>query len=83
MTIYDLSSILFFAVPALVAVFFLTSLILFIIAKVKNKKAPGTYSARQVTTRLVLLIISAALLGILVAMTIGIIALLGMIMVSM
>ncbi len=67
-----LESLLFFAIPAAVFIFFVVCLICFLLAKRKNKLHPDTYSAAQISTRKVLLIISATMLGMMLAMIISI-----------
>lgn len=73
-----LSSVLFFLIPLLFLGFFVTSLIMYLVAVSKNKKTPDTYSKTQVKTLKVLLIVSSVILGVLLAVIISLIALLYM-----
>ena len=62
---------LFFAIPLAAAVFFLVSLILYLSAKVKNRRAPGSVDASVVKKRrnrtIVSGIIAAVLVGAMLA----------------
>jgi len=55
---------LYYLIPISALVFFAVSLILYIKARRKNKRIPGSYSASQLKTRLILLIVSAVIFGI-------------------
>ena len=57
-------------------VFFICSLVAYISAKKKNETAPGTYTPEQITTRKILLIVSSVILGVIVAIVVGFMALL-------
>ncbi len=74
----NLLSYIFYLIPLAFFVFFAVSLILFLTAKAKNKKAPGTYTKSQIQTRKIMLIISAVIAGVLLAVIISLIALLYM-----
>lgn len=76
--LYYITAALYFAIPTAALVFFIVSLILFITAKRKNKRAPGTYSEGQVRTRKICLILSAVIVGIMAAVIIGFMCLLFM-----
>jgi len=73
-----LLSVLFFALPVASVVFFLVSLVAYLRARSANRRQSGTYSAAQLKTRLVLLVVSAIVAGVLVACVVGIVALLYM-----
>lgn len=70
--------IIFYGIPVAALVFFVVSLCRFISAKSKNKKEPGAFSAEEMKTRKMLLIISALIVGVLVAVVIAFIAVLSM-----
>lgn len=72
----SLLSSLFFLIPVAFFVFFIVSLILFLVAKSKNKKSPGTFSASQIKTRKILLIVSGSIAGILLAVIVALAVLL-------
>lgn len=74
----NLLSYIFFLIPLAFFVFFSVSLILFLVAKTKNKKAPDTYSKAQIKTRKILLIISGVIAGILLAVITALVLLLYM-----
>ncbi|MBQ2944318.1 MAG: hypothetical protein IJD93_06500 [Ruminococcus sp.] len=74
----NLLSYIFFLIPLAFFVFFAVSLILFLVAKAKNKKAPDTYSKAQIKTRKILLIISGVIAGILLAVITALVLLLYM-----
>ena len=73
--IYD---ILFSVIPVGVLAFFIVSLFRYLSAKRQNKQAPDTFSPEDIRRRLILLIVSAVILGVMVAVVIGFIALLFM-----
>lgn len=75
MTSYILSA-LFGLTPIASLVFFICSLAAFIIAKKKNKTEPDTYTPEQIKTRKILLIVSSVILGFIVAVIVGFIAIL-------
>ncbi len=60
---YYLSYLLMLLLPTAIITFFIVSLVLFLTAKLKNKKTPSFYSEEQVKTRRICLIISSVLLG--------------------
>jgi len=70
--------ILFYAIPAGVLAFFIISLARYLTAKHKNKQVPNSYSPEDIRRRLIMLIVSSIMLGVLVAVIIGIIALMFM-----
>ena len=63
---YILTYLFFFLLPIAIIAFFVTSLVLYIIAKNRNKKTPGSYNDVQMQTRKLCLIFSSILLGLLV-----------------
>lgn len=65
-----------FGLPTAAEAFLVVSIIRFILAKVKNKRVPNTYTDKQIKTRLILLIVSAAIYLTLIAVIIGFILLL-------
>lgn len=73
--LYD---ILFFAIPLAILGFFAVSLIRYLSARKQERELPGSIPPQDMKTRKVLLIISAVIAGALVAMVIGLIALLYM-----
>lgn len=66
---------IFYAMPIVVAAFFVVSLILFLSAKGKNRKQPGTVPSEEIKWKKLLLIISAVTLLIYLAIAIGLILL--------
>ena len=68
-------NILFVGIPGGVLAFFIVSLFRYQIAKRQNKQAPDTYSPEDIRRRLILLIVSAVILGVMLAVVIGFIAL--------
>lgn len=73
--IYD---ILFSVIPAGALVFFGISLVRYLDAKRQNKQAPDTFSPEDIRRRLISLIVSSVILGVLAAVVIGFIALMFM-----
>lgn len=73
-----LISILYYLIPVAAIAFFLGSLIAYLIAKNKNKRAPGTYSDAQIKSRKICLIVSGVIAGILLAVVLAFIGLLMM-----
>ena len=51
------------SIPVTTVAFFIVSLVLFCLAKSKNKKHPGSFSKEQVKLRLILLIVSSAIIA--------------------
>ena len=64
-----------FGLPIAAEAFLVVSIIRFILAKVKNKRVPNSYTDKQIKTRLILLIVSAAIYLTLIAVIIGFILL--------
>ncbi len=62
---------LFFALPVAVPVFLIVSICMYVYAKRANKKQPGTFSPEQLRTRRIVMIIAAAVSGVLLAVAIG------------
>ncbi len=73
-----LSALLYFLIPLAALVFFVVSLILYCMARAQNKRFPGSVRPDTLKTRLTLLIVSSVILGVLVLVTVGLIALLFM-----
>jgi hypothetical protein len=73
--IYDL---LFFAVPVGILVFFAISLCRYLSARKQEREIPGSVEAQDLKNRKALLIVSAVMAGVLLAVTIGLIVLLYM-----
>lgn len=71
-------NLLFSAIPVGVLVFFCISQFRYQSAKQQNKRAPDTYSPEDIRQRLILLIVSSVILGVMVAVIIGFIALMFM-----
>ena len=76
---YVLTSLMFTLLPVAITAFFAVSVILWCIAKIGNKKSPQKYSAEQMKTRKICLIVSSILFGVLV---IGIISLVSLFMMA-
>ncbi len=60
---YYLSYLLLVLLPVSIIAFFVTSLVLYCLAKSRNKKTPGRYNDVQMQTRKLCLIFSSVLLG--------------------
>ncbi len=73
--IYDF---LFFAIPIAAILFFGISLYRYCSAKFMNKKIPGTFPPAEIKNRKILLIVSSVIMGVLLLIVIGFIALLFM-----
>ncbi len=72
------TALLFYAVPLAALVFFVVSLVRFIIAKNKYKRFPESFDERNLSKLRMLLIISSVIIGVLLAIVIGFAALLTM-----
>ena len=70
--------IIFFGLPAIMLVLFAVGLILYLTAKHRNKRSPGTYTDRQLKMRLTFLIVSGSIAGCMLIVVISLIALLFM-----
>ena len=68
---YDILSLLYYAIPAGALIFFIVSIVRYIFAKSKNKKAPGTYNESQMKNLKKLLKISSLIAGVLAGVIIG------------
>ncbi len=68
--------ILYFAVPILALIFFGVALALYLTARYKNKKIPGSVSAASMKNRKLWLIVSAVVLGVLLLVVLGFMGLL-------
>ena len=75
--------ILYYLIPAASLAFFAVSLILYLFAKYKNGRAPGTYSDRQMTVRRLCLIVSAVIFAVMAAAVIAVMALVAMVLAYM
>ena len=73
-----LLSYIFFLIPIAFFAFFAVSLIMFLVAKSKNKKVPGTYTESQIKGRKIMLVISAVIAGVLLAVIVALTILLYM-----
>ena len=73
--LYD---VIFFAVPAILLVFFAISLYRYISAKRENEETPDTFSAEEIKKRKIILIVASIIAATLVAIVIGFIAMLFM-----
>ena len=71
-----LMSTIFFAVPILALIFFISCLTGYLHAKYVNKHRPGTYNERQMKNKMTLLVIASVIAGMLLAVVIGLIVLL-------
>ena len=71
-------SVLYYLIPVAALAFFAVSLISFLAAKRKNKRAPDTYSPEQMKMKKICLVISSVILGMLAIVVIGFIVLLMM-----
>ncbi len=65
-----------FGLPIAAEAFLAVSIFRFVSAKVKNKRVPNSYTDKQIKTRLILLIVSAAIFLTLIAVIIGFVLLL-------
>lgn len=68
--------LLFYAMPMVVILFFVFSLVCFISAKRKNKKQPGSVRPEEIKWRKTLLIVASVVMAVFLAVVIGLIALL-------
>lgn len=66
---------LFFVIPIIVTVLFVISLVMFITAKVKEKKVPGTYYPETIKARLIFLIVMSAIVVVVIGTILGFMAL--------
>lgn len=69
---------LYFAIPVAAILFFIVSLCLFLSARKQNKQQPGSVSAQTLKKRMIMLIVSSVIAGVLAAIVIAFIALLYM-----
>lgn len=67
-----------YSIPIGIIVWFIISLILFISAKRQSKANPDTFPKSSLITPMVMLIVSSVLLGLMVLVVVGFIALLSM-----
>lgn len=71
-----ISYILGILIPLSLPILFGVSLFMYCYAKRKNKKAPGTYTDGQINGRLIFLIVTSILFGMLLMLLIGFVILL-------
>ena len=69
---------LYYLIPAAAILFFIISLIVYLSAVRKNKRTPGIYTAGQMKVRLICLIVSSVIAGILAFVVLGFMVLLFM-----
>ncbi len=74
----NLTSLIFYIIPILAVISSITSLIMYLIAKSKNKKTPNSFTDSQIYARKIWFISSAVVLGVMVTIIGGICALLFM-----
>lgn len=60
---FDLIEFLYYFIPAASLIFFAVSLIRYLTAKRKNKRAPGSFSDAQISARRICLIVSSIIAG--------------------
>lgn len=63
---YQIFQLLFLLLPIAVVSFFAVSLVRYCIARSKNKKSPDFYSAKEMHKRMLMLVFSSIILGIIV-----------------
>ena len=71
-----LAAFIFFGIPMAAEIFFTGCLVSFIIAKIRNKRDPGSYNEEEMKNRRNLLIISSTIFGFLATVMIVLMALL-------
>ena len=62
---------LIYGLPVAAIVFFVVSLVMFLRARRANRHVPETYSKQQMTARLVCLIVSSCIAGMMLLMVVG------------
>ena len=70
-----LSAASFFAIPIVLLALLGVSIYRYVYAKRKNKKAPDTFSAKEIRIRKLILIVVSAVFGVFAAIVIGFVAL--------
>jgi asparagine N-glycosylation enzyme membrane subunit Stt3 len=75
---FYLLQFLTYALPVAAVVLFVVSLVRYIRARRANRRAPDTYNKRQMTDRLVWLIVTGVITGVMVLMILGFVMLLMM-----
>lgn len=70
-----LGELVLYGLPVAIVIFFIVSLVRFMAAKSKNRKAEGTFSAEEMKKRKVTLIVASILAAALLLFIIGLIAL--------
>jgi len=68
--------IIFFGLPAIMLVLFAVGLILYLTAKHRNKRNPGTYTDRQMKARFIFTVVTGIIAAVMAASVIGIMVLL-------
>ncbi|MBE6570396.1 MAG: hypothetical protein E7658_09310 [Ruminococcaceae bacterium] len=76
LSMFDLVEFLYYLIPAAALLFFGICLILYISARRKNKRVPGTFTEGQMRVRLICLIVSAIIAGLMLAIVLAFMALL-------
>ena len=75
---FYLLQFLTYALPVAAVVLFVVSLVRYIRARSANRRVPDTYNKRQMTDRLVWLIVTGVITGVMVLMILGFVMLLMM-----
>ncbi len=75
---FDIFEVLYYLIPVASLIFFAVSLFLYCYAKHRNKHAPGTYSEAQMKLRLIFLVISSVIFGLMAAVVVGFVILLSL-----
>lgn len=78
MSMYYVSQIFFYGIPAAILVFFAVSLYRYLNARKRNKIQPGTVPEDEMSWRKMILVISSVILGILLVIVVGLAVLLYM-----
>jgi Na+/H+ antiporter NhaC len=81
--LWNLIACLFYAIPALAIVLFVISLVRYLRARRANKKAPGTFSKKEIQKRELTLLVFLFIVGVLGCIFIGCIALLALALMGM
>lgn len=76
--IYTLTSAIFYIIPILIIASFITSLVMYFVAKNKNKKNPDTFTPSQIYARKVFLTASSIVFGLMAVIVVCFCALLYM-----
>ena len=76
--IFDIVELLYYLIPTAALIFFAVSLTVYILAKKRNARIPGTYSESQIKSKKLCLIISSVIAGIMLVVILAFIGLLMM-----